>query len=246
MSDKFQDILNEIKSNKTVVTVDTLTKSGVKLSPLTLSQQKKIIESAGDETLAVLFFNNVFYSILNENIVEDNISNFNTIDRVQMALALRHYLNNEVEIDDGSKIDLDQILTRNKDITGKVDPEEIIEDNFVFEVACPSLELDDKINKVLLNKYKNATLNQNKLKNLISDLYVYEILKFITNLKINDIEIDLHDNLHKSIQVIEKMDTKVFSKVTEYINKVRDLEAKFAKFLDGEETIEIVPNLFIL
>ena len=163
-----------------------------------------------------------------------------------MALALRHYLNNEVEIDDGSKIDLDQILTRNKDITGKVDPEEIIEDNFVFEVACPSLELDDKINKVLLNKYKNATLNQNKLKNLISDLYVYEILKFITNLKINDIEIDLHDNLHKSIQVIEKMDTKVFSKVTEYINKVRDLEAKFAKFLDGEETIEIVPNLFIL
>ena len=178
MSDKFQDILNEIKSNKAVVTVNTLTKNDVKLSPLTLSQQKKIIESAGDETLAVLFFNNVFYSILSENIIEDSISNFTTIDRVPMALALRHYLSNEVEVDDGSEIKLEEIISRNKDINEKIEPTEIVEDNFVFQVECPSLDLDDKINKILLNKYKNATLNQNKLKNLISDLYVYEILKF--------------------------------------------------------------------
>ena len=246
MSDKFQDILNEIKSNKAVVTVDTLTKPEVKLSPLTLAQQKKIIESAGDETLAVLFFNTVFYGILKENIINDNINNFNTVDRVQMALALRNYLNNEVEIDDGSKINLNEIISRNKEINETLEPEEIIEDNFTFQVAAPSLELDEKINKILLNKYKNSNLNENKLKNLISDLYVYEITKFITHIKINEAELIVHDNINKSVEILEKIDTKIFGKITEYINKTRDLEAKYAKFITGDETIEITPNLFIL
>ena len=246
MSDKFQDILNEIKSNKAVVTVDTLTKPGVKLSPLTLAQQKKIIESAGDETLAVLFFNTIFYSILKENIINDNINNFNTVDRVQMALALRNYLNNEVEIDDGSKINLNEIISRNKEINETLEPEEIIEDNFTFQVAAPSLELDEKINKILLNKYKNSNLNENKLKNLISDLYVYEITKFITRIKINEAELIVHDNINISVEILEKIDTKIFGKITEYINKTRDLEAKYAKFITGDETIEITPNLFIL
>ena len=64
MSDKFNDILNEIKSARSVLTVFLPSaQTEVELAPLTLAQQKLIIEGTSDTTLGVLFFNNIFYKI---------------------------------------------------------------------------------------------------------------------------------------------------------------------------------------
>tara|TARA_R110000803_G_scaffold58111_4_gene116325 strand:- start:1689 stop:2426 length:738 start_codon:yes stop_codon:yes gene_type:complete len=245
MSDKFNDILSEIKNTRSVLKVIVPSKQvEVELSPLTLAQQKLIIETTSDTTLGVLFFNNVFYKILKENI-KGNISDYNTVDRVNLTLALRQHLKDVIGTDD-NEITVTDLLERNKTLTYSIEPIVITSGDFTFNVEAPSLDVDNFINTHLLNKYKNVTFDENKLKNLISDLYACEILKFIKSIKINDKEITLHNELTPSIKVLESIDSIHFIQVTEYINSIRDEEAKYTKYVDSEKSVDITPDLFIL
>ena len=244
MSDKFNDILNEIKSARSVLTVFLPSaQTEVELAPLTLAQQKLIIEGTSDTTLGVLFFNNIFYKILKENL-KGNIKDFNTIDRVNLTLALRQHLKDS--IDDENDETVSKILTRNKDIPYNIEPTTVTTGDFIFTVQAPTLDVDNFVNTHLLNKYKNVSLDDNKLKNLISDLYAFEILKFIKNVNINEKEVNLHNELTQSIKVLESIDSIHFKQVTEYINSVRDEEAKYTKYTTGDKSVDITPDLFIL
>jgi hypothetical protein len=245
MSDKFTDILNEIKDSKSTLKV-SIPSSGkeVEISPLTLAQQKLIIETSSDTTLGVLFFNNTFYKILKENI-KGNIKDFNTIDRVNLTLVLRQHLKDEVEID-GSKASISKVLERNNTIEYNIEPKTVTSGEFIFTVEAPNLNVDNFVNTHLLNKYKNITFDQNKLKNLIGDLYACEILKFIKKVNINDKEVELHNELVQGLKVIESIDSVHFQQVTEYINSIRDFEVKLAKADKGDNAIDITPELFIL
>ena len=244
MSDKFNDILNEIKSTRSVLTVFLpSTQTEVELSPLTLAQQKLIIESTSDTTLGVLFFNNIFYKILKDNL-NGNIKDYNTIDRVNLTLALRQHLKDS--IDEESDETVSKLLTRNKDIPYNIEPVTVTTGDFTFTVQAPTLDVDNFVNTHLLNKYKNSSFDDNKLKNLISDLYACEILKFIKSIKINDKEVNLHNELTQSIKVLESIDSIHFKQVTDYINTVRDEEAKYTKYTIGDKSIDITPDLFIL
>lgn len=245
MSDKFTDILNEIKSSKSSLKVQApSTGEEVEILPLTLAQQKLIIETTSDTTLGVLFFNNIFYKILKENLQGD-IKKYNTIDRVNLTLALRQHLKDIIEIDD-VEINVSDILKRNKTIEYNIVPKTVVSGDFKFTVEAPDLNVDNFINTHLLNKYKNVTFDQNKLKNLIGDLYACEILKFVKKLEVNNKEVELHTELVQSLKIIESIDGVHFQGVTDYINSVRDFEASLTKADKGEKNIDITPELFIL
>ena len=209
MSDKFNDILSEIKNTRSVLKVIVPSKQvEVELSPLTLAQQKLIIETTSDTTLGVLFFNNVFYKILKENI-KGNISDYNTVDRVNLTLALRQHLKDVIGTDD-NEITVTDLLERNKALTYSIEPTVITSGDFTFNVEAPSLDVDNFINTHLLNKYKNVTFDENNIK------------------------------------VLESIDSIHFIQVTEYINSIRDEEAKYTKYVDSEKSVDITPDLFIL
>ena len=245
MNNSFTDLLQEINSSKsTITTYSPSNKQDVQFLPLTLSQQKSIIETSVDSSLAALFFNNTFFKILKQNFSGD-ISKFDTVDRVNFALALRSQLSDTYTKND-IKYSLSSVLDKNKNIHYKSDPVEIVSDNFTFTVVIPNLSLDDKINNVLLNRYRNENVNGNKLKLLISDLFVYEILKFIPKLKVNDKEVDLHSDLQGAANLLEKIDSIKFVKITEYINSIRDVERSFATLPGTEVSIDIVPEFFIV
>jgi hypothetical protein len=246
MSDnKFNDILSEIKSNRTTLKVFVPSKQEeVELLPLTLAQQKLIIETTSDTTLGVLFFNNIFYKILKENI-QCNIGDLTTVDRVNLTLALRSHLEESVKIGDDT-VSVIKILEKNKSIGNNLQETVVTAGDFTFNIQAPNLNIDNFINTHLLNRYKNVSFDENKLKNLISDLYVHEILKFIKKVRINDKEITLHNEITKSISIIESIDTKHFKQITDYINDVRDEEAKYTKCPESEKSIDITPDLFIL
>lgn len=244
-NNNFNDILQEINNSK--VTFDAYapsTETNVQFSPLTLAQQKNIIETSVDSSIGALFFNNTFYKILKQNI-KDDISKYNTVDRVNFALQLRSQLSDTYTKNE-SKFSLKDLLAKNKTITGKISSTEITSDNFTFVVQVPNLTLDDKVNTILLNKYRNENLNGGKLKTLISDLFVYEILKFIVKVKINGKELELHQDLNASANLLEKIDSIHLVKVTNYINDVRDVEKNLATFAGSGISVDIVPDFFIV
>lgn len=245
MSNKFNDILQEINNVK--VTIDSYSpsvKQPVQLSPLTLAQQKSIIESSADSNLSALFFNNVFFKILKQN-VKDDISKYNTVDRVNFALSLRSQLQDSYTLNE-IRYSLNEVIDKNKKIEYVLEEQEITSDNFTFTVKAPNLALDDKINSIILSKYKGDNINSSKLKSLISDLFVHEILKFITKVKVNDKEVEMHQDISSAVDLLERIDSSKLTEVTRYINKVRDIEKTFATLPGSANSVDIVPDFFII
>ena len=245
MSNKFNDILQEINNVK--VTIDSYSpsvKQLVQLSPLTLAQQKSIIESSADSNLSALFFNNVFFKILKQN-VKDDVSKYNTVDRVNFALSLRSQLQDSYTLNE-IRYSLNEVIDKNKKIEYILEEQEITSDNFTFTVKAPNLALDDKINSIILSKYKGDNINSSKLKSLISDLFVHEILKFITKVKVNDKEVEMHQDISSAVDLLERIDSSKLTEVTRYINKVRDIEKTFATLPGSASSVDIVPDFFII
>jgi hypothetical protein len=245
MSNKFNDILQEINNVK--VTIDSYSpsiKQPVQLSPLTLAQQKSIIESSADSNLSALFFNSVFFKILKQN-VKDDISKYNTIDRVNFALSLRSQLQDSYTFNE-IKFSLNEVIEKNKKIEYELKEQEITSDNFTFTVKTPNLVLDDKINNIILSKYKGDNINSSKLKSLISDLFVHEILKFITKVKVNDKEVEMHQDINSAVDLLERIDSSKLTEITRYINSVRDIEKTFATLPGSASSVDIVPDFFII
>jgi len=240
---KLNDILSEI--NKTRPAIKSFAPSAgkdVELTPLTLAQQKLIIETTSDQSLGVLFFNTIFYKILKENL-RDDINNYNTVDRVPLTLSLRRYMKDDIELDSGATVKISDIFNNYSQIKYDIEPVVIESENYTFYVKAPNLTLDNQVNTLLLNKYKNISLDQNKLKTLISDLYTYEILKFIEKLTINEHEFEVKPQ-ESSLRVIESIGSNHFKDIIEYINNVRDVEVKYSKL--ENDAIDITPELFIV
>jgi hypothetical protein len=247
MSNNFNEVLAEIKKVKTGLTVYAPSKGvDVQLKPLTLSQQKTIIESAVDSNLSVLFFNNTFAKILEENL-SDNLSNYDTIDRVSFALALRSKLKDVITIEDET-YNISDVINANKTNTNKFQPVVIESANFKIYVVNPTIEYDNKINSILLKKYKDETSRSTKLKSLISDLYSYEIFKFIDKIEVKSTgsQLQLKDDISQGIDLIESLDTSEFTGVIEQINVLRDLEKEYTKIPNTNIYIDIIPNFFVV
>ena len=247
MSNNFNEVLAEIKKVKTGLTVYAPSKGvDVQLKPLTLSQQKTIIESAVDSNLSVLFFNNTFAKILEENL-SDNLSNYDTIDRVSFALALRSKLKDQITIDDIT-YNISDVINANNSNTNKYQSTVIESDNFKIYIVNPTIEYDNKINSILLKKYKDETSRSTKLKSLISDLYSYEIFKFIDKIEVKSTgsQLQLKDDISQGIDLIESLDTSEFTGVIEQINVLRDLEKEYTKIPNTNVYIDIVPNFFVV
>jgi len=247
MSNNFKDILAEIKKVKTGLTVYVPTiNTDVELKTLTLSQQKTIIESAVDSNLSVLFFNSTFAKILEENL-NDSLNNYNTVDRVNFALALRSKLKDVITIEDVN-YNISDILAANKLITNKFTPTTVESANFKIFVSAPSIEYDNKINNILLRKYKDETTKSSKLKTLISDLYSYEIFKFIDKIEVKSSgnQLDIKSDIAQGIELIESLDSSEFTGVIEQINKLRDLEKEYTRIPNTNTYIDIVPNFFVV
>jgi len=247
MSNNFNEVLAEIKKVKTGLTVYAPSKGvDVQLKPLTLSQQKTIIESAVDSNLSVLFFNNTFAKILEENL-SDNLSNYDTIDRVSFALALRSKLKDQITIDDIT-YNISDVINANNSNTNKYQSTVTESDNFKIYIVNPTIEYDNKINSILLKKYKDETSRSTKLKSLISDLYSYEIFKFIDKIEVKSTgsQLQLKDDISQGIDLIESLDTSEFTGVIEQINVLRDLEKEYTRVPNTNIYIDIIPNFFVV
>lgn len=217
----------------------------VTIKSLTLAQQKTIIESSVDRTLSVLFFNTTFTKIIEQNIGQ--LSNFNTIDRIAFALALRKQISNEITVD-GITYALTSIIENNKHIQKIAKDITVASTNFKFYVKQPSLEYDNKINSILLRKYKDDAIQGNKLKTLISDLFSHEIFKFIEKIEVQSSgkQINLYQNIQEGIKLIESISSSEFVEVVKYINAVRDEEKAYTNIPGTTAYIDILPEFFVV
>lgn len=245
MSDNFNNILNEVKGlKKNLNFFSPSSNKEFQICPLSLKQQKSIIENGFSSSLSILFFNVTFFNIIKENF-PGNIKELNTFDRVNISLSLRQKISDEYKDEDDNIYSISDVIEQNKkEIIFQ--PCEVVTENFTFKLRNPNLEIDNKVNKILLKKYKNKNLDDSNLNLLISDLYVYEMLKFIEEISFGETIINIQDNLDNSLKLINEINTYELKDVLNYINEVRDLELELSKIPKTDTNINITADFFIV
>jgi hypothetical protein len=216
-------------------------KKNVKFKPLTLKQQKDILKSSVTNDLtSVINFNLAFNKIIKENSVEKN--NYKTIDRLPIIIALRNKFSDEPYEIDGKKIDLNQLTNQKLDIYG--DSEfKIEEDILTVYASIPTLDVDERFGQRLLENIEKN--NDNKLSNIVGDMYLYEISKFINKINVSDAEIELSTlNFTDTLELINKLPASIISKLNAFITKnIRDIEDNYTT-VDGVK-IPLDASLFV-
>tara|TARA_R110002126_G_scaffold27390_3_gene92015 strand:+ start:2361 stop:3101 length:741 start_codon:yes stop_codon:yes gene_type:complete len=245
MSDNFKTVLNEIKNlRKNLNFFSPSNNKELQISPLSLKQQKSIIENGFSSSLSVLFFNVTFFNIIKENFIGD-IKDLNTLDRVNISLSLRQKISNEYKDEDSNTYNISEVIEKNKEEI-VIEAKEVVTENFTFKLKSPNLEIDNKINKILLKKYKNKKLDDGVINLLISDLYVYEMLKFIEEINFGETTINIQDDLDNSLKFINEINTYELKDILKYINEVRDLELNLSKIPKTDTNINITADFFIV
>ena len=240
-------ILDEIKNSKKDIEVFAPSiGDNISISPITLAQQSKIIETVSDNVnvtnnpiLALLEFNSITFTILKNNI-KDYQPVFNTVDRVNFVIALKSYLDTKV-VDNDVEFDLSKILERNKTIEYTAQGDTLVSGDVSIDVSVPSLEVDNLVNNLILRKYKTSNTPNKKL---LSDVYIYEALKFIDKVSIGEKYIQTKKDT-KSLELLRELDTVTLKPVFEYINKIRTLEESYAKNISDSTVLDLTPDIFI-
>jgi hypothetical protein len=245
MSDNnFNEILNQVKGIKKEINFfSPLKNKEYKIYPLSLKQQKDIIENTFSSTLSLLFFNNCIFNIIKENF-SGNIKDLDTVDRVSISLSLRNKISNTYKEGDNECI-LSEIIEGNKNEI-IFNPKEVTCGDFIFKLRKPSLVLDNKINNIILRKYKNNKIDETNVNGIVSDLYIYELIKFIDELIIGENTIKVEDNINNTIEILNEIDSDIFKDVFKYINDLREIESSLTKIPNSENNISITPDFFIV
>ena len=189
MDDNFNSLLKQIESNKkNIIAYSPTLQNDIELKSLTVDQQSVILDSISDIYLLqanpiylIIKFNTSFNNIIKQNTDSNLYEKMTSIDRANIIISFRKEISNEVDQDD-EIIDLSKILERNKDIKVIDFNEVIVEDRFTFKVSVPSLADDTSVNKILSKKIKDNPSSSN----LVSDIYLYEILKFVDSIQFED------------------------------------------------------------
>jgi len=214
MSKNVSSFLNKLdKLNDVTIEVFVPSlKKKVPTKPLNLKQQKDLISSALDGLKGTLDFNRTLNKIIIEN---SGLSDLKIYDKLPFIVALRkHALGNKV-----GKIELQGVLNNIKNIPLNVKNESTIkQDTLKLTLKIPTLREEN----MLLNKCEQEiNTEQELLKEGIGKLYIYEILKHIDTIQVDDDVIDLDDiRIHERVKLVEKLPLSVYSKISDFIETI--------------------------
>jgi hypothetical protein len=235
-STNISDVLKQLDAISVESGIEVLVPSlgkTIKFRPLNLKQQKGLLKTSIDESLTRLSFNSLFYDIIKDNILEQgNINELYTFDRSVIALALRckgldsNYTAQETTIDLNSCLDtLSSINVTSQPLNTTVE-----DGNIIIKLQGPKLGTDKELNDYAVSKSKS---NQDTdFKTVIGELFVYELVKFISSVSITT-ETGVNEINFKTIPVddkiilVEKLPSTVTNKILEFVKSYRTFETQF-------------------
>lgn len=242
-------VVDKIKQIAIINKVNTYARSvnaDVSFLPLTIKQQKNIIKTALDVVLSPITFSLTTTEIIKENI--QTKTNLSIIDKPLILLALRaNSLGTSYVIDGEQKevVDLSECLKRREAINIADLVETLTFDNLEITTKVPSLEEDYRVNLDCKRVLDSRKSNDNdKIKDLIGEVYVYEIIKFIDNIKVtvdskpDEIKFNIL-SINQKVETVESLPMAVTTKLIQSIANIRKVETDSLKLMVGDKEVTI-------
>lgn len=249
----FSDIIKAIEdvnsSNLLDVHVPSLARH-VKFTPLKVSHQKKIIETALESTSLNPTHNTLMSSdIIHECCVEKDI-NWLAIDRDPVMIGLRSQslgTQTTVQNPDGDDVAYDikehvQTFPSLKPTDGLFDEKHVSEGNIHVVVRAPSMQRDDEVNKHALPGKKSPSTTED-IKHIIGDAITYEYIKYIEQISIGDVVVQFDTRKTKElVGVVESLPMSISKKLVDQINIIKNFEREFTQIKTEQGVLSIITD----
>ncbi len=205
-------------------------KRNIKIKEITANQQKSIIESVIDSTATNKYtFSKVFYEIITSNCLEDSavISNLTVADKASLIFAFRLQLSNfiKVELQDDPKlekeVDILQIIEKFSTYNHPTKEKITFSKNSIdieLDLEIPTIKSEVEFDSFIYNK-KNKQFNElDDVKQIISEAFIGETAKYISNITINSVSIDYSKmTVAQKVQVIEKLPASLVQNILQKV-----------------------------
>lgn len=242
-----QDFLKNLESAVGSANVEIFVPSKNKVfsfKPLNLQQQKSLFKTSLDETFTKLQFNITFYNILYSNSSKDlNLNELYTFDRSAIAVGLRAKNNNRPFSVNNISVDLNALYESITSLTLEgINLESNLEDEkILLKLKSPNLLVDRDVNLYAQNKLRN----NKDIQSIITELYGYEISKYVESIDIKATgqRVDFNTaSVSERISAVEILPSHLVSGILEFIKPIREFENKI--LTQSGTTLEIDGSFF--
>lgn len=234
MNDDVKNFLESIKgiSEDTIKVYVPSAKKDVDVKPLSFKQQKEIISTVAEGVVGAI----KFQKILNQIII-DNYQDCPLTDKSAIIVALRKNSIGDLKLEE-SEIDLDEVIGNFKKT--KIKSKDKITDKINVDVRIPTLSQENKILNSLIETFKKSGDDVGKN---ISQIYSYEIIKFIDKISVEETEISFSDlKVSDMVDVVDNLPLSLNKKIIEFIQNYKNADGDALKI--GEHQIEIDVSFF--
>ena len=217
-------------NDKTIdVFVPSLNKK-VPTKPLNLKQQKDLISSILDGIRGTLDFSKTLNKIITDN---TGLTDLKVYDKLPFIVSLRkHALGNKA-----GSIELQKVIDNIKNISFDIkDTTTVKKDGVQLVLRVPTLRQES----ILLSKCdQEIDQDQDLAKDGVGKLYIYEIIKYVDSLQIEDSVLEMDDiRIHERVKIVEKLPLSMYSKISDFIEKVNKYNSDILTVDDVEVNID--------
>jgi hypothetical protein len=217
-------------NDKTIdVFVPSLNKK-VPTKPLNLKQQKDLISSMLDGIRGTLDFSKTLNKIITDN---TGLTDLKVYDKLPFIVSLRkHALGNKA-----GSIELQKVINNIKNISFDIkDTTTVKKDGVQLVLRVPTLRQES----ILLSKCdQEIDQDQELAKDGVGKLYIYEIIKYVDSLQIEDSVLEMDDiRIHERVKIVEKLPLSMYSKISDFIEKVNKYNSDILTVDDVEVNID--------
>ena len=222
--------INELNNKELLSVYVPSAGSDVNFSPLTVKQQKLLLSSSVDTDFENLSFMNAINSIIKGN-CKASVPILTT-DKPLIILQLRqHAIGDNLKVTEDEEtydINLSDHIQACKLLDSSLPGNlEVIHDIIKITCQIPTIDTDTKYNKQFTKKVQKPKAKEKlKVTDIIGDIYVSELVKYIHTVAIGDdvITPGVDVNISDMVNVFESLPMQVSNKLAEVVKIARKFE----------------------
>ena len=205
----------------------------IKFKAFTVKQHKDLVKSLLDGVEGTVSMYKVFNDIIFENSLEE--VEFTLYDRNKILVDLRRQCISEIIKIEDKEYNLNTL----PEFVFSFDSEkEFTYKGITVKVSIPSLKEDSKITEKSILEFNKYSTEDKKIGNSLNILLVYELIKYINIVEMEESVINFKDlGTFDKKNIVDNLPLKLNNDILEYIAQFKEYDQSLFTFSDGAKLV---------
>lgn len=225
----FIDDLKQLNEKESVDAYVPSLKKLASFKVLSVKQHRDIIKTVVDGVEGSVLISKIFNDIIKENSLTD--INFKLYDKNKILVDTRKAILGDKVTINNTIYSLNTLPTYT---FNPIETKELEYNGISVITEIPTLEIDSKITEKSVVEISKFSTDDNKVGNSINILLIYELIKFIKTIEIQDTVLQFSElNTTDKKNIVENLPIKLNNMILDLIARYKEQEQEFYTFSDG-------------